>query len=131
VEAKSPKIVVADRSELAGNLYRLLFAPFGAIVVVRRRFEDVFPLFHRKERIDIAIFNSNIFGNKFEETLSAFRADSCLNKAKKVFLCGDIGSEAPWHEKLSSINNSCIILRPFHPDELAAAVRRMLSEKNV
>ena len=123
------RIVIADRSELAGNLYRLLLAPMGATLVVRKRFEEVRPHFFRRDKIDLGIFNSNIFGKKFEEITKRFFDDEPLKMAAKIFICRESPAEEEWRRDLSRIPNATVIIRPFHPHELAALVSRLLGQE--
>ncbi|MFH1830514.1 MAG: hypothetical protein ABH871_07045 [Pseudomonadota bacterium] len=125
-----PRIIVVDRSVLASNLYGLLFAPLEASVLARCCFEDVLPIFLRREKIDLAIINSNVFGKKFEQILSAFKANSSIKTVKKIFLCREADSESAWRDVLSSLSNSYVILRPFHPDEFSIMVKDILLETN-
>ena len=122
-----PRIVVADRSELAGNLYRLLLSPIGATLVVKRRFEEARPHFFRREGVDLGIINSNIFGKKFEEIVDELASIEVLRDVHKIVLCRATQSEDEWRERLAAIPNTSVIVRPFHPDELVSIVSRLLS----
>lgn len=120
------RILIVDRSVLAGNLYKLLFSELGASLLVRRKFDDAKPAFTRGEKIDLAILNSNSFGKKFDEIFDALKADSALGRARKIFVLKEGDSEGDWRKKLEGIEGALIISRPFHPDEFAAAVEGML-----
>jgi len=121
------RIVVADHSELAGNLYRLLLSPFGATLVVKRRFEEARPHFFRREGIDLGIFNSNIFGKKFEEIMAEFADLNELRSVHKIVLCRSTKSEDIWRDRLSAMPNTTVITRPFHPDEFVETVSDLLT----
>lgn len=120
------RILIVDRSILAGNLYRILFSKLGAALLVRRRFEDAKPAFSRRERIDLAIFNSNAFGKKFDEIFDALGSDGALGRARKIFLLKEGDAEKDWRKKLGGLEGALIVDRPFHPDEFAKAVEGML-----
>lgn len=120
------RILVLDRSVLAGNLYRLLFSSMGVSIIVRRRFEDVSPILSRRERVDLALFNSNIMGKKFDEILEAFSQDPLLCRLKKVFLLKEGAAERTWWQKLEALPGAWVFERPFHPDAFSAEVRRVL-----
>jgi DNA-binding response OmpR family regulator len=120
------RILIVDRSVLAGNLYRLLFSKLGATLLIRRKFDDARPAFLRREKIDLAIFNSNAFGKKFDEIFETLKSDGALGRAKKIFVLKEGDSEDGWREKLQGIEGALIVSRPFHPDEFAAAVEGML-----
>lgn len=122
-----PRIVIADRSELAGNVYRLLFAPLGAVLVVRKRFEEAKPHFFRREGVKLAIFNSNIFGKKFADIVRHIIDDEPLRKVGKVFICKENPAEVEWRERLARLPGATVVARPFHPDEFLAQVRKLLA----
>lgn len=121
------KIVVADRSELAANMYRLLLSELDAEIIVRRRFEEARPHLFRREPVALAIFNSNVFGKKFPEIVKHFVEDEPLRRVHKLFLCRESAAENPWRERLAKLPNSTVIQRPFHPDEFLSLVRRATS----
>ena len=123
------RIVIADRSELAGNLYRLLLSPIGAALVVRRRFEEARPHFFRRDKVHLGIFNSNIFGKKFEEIAKRFIEDEPLRMTAKIFICRESPAEEGWRRSLSRLPNATVIIRPFQPHELAALVSRLLAQE--
>jgi hypothetical protein len=120
------RILIVDRSVLAGNLYKLLFSKLGAQLLVRRKFDDAKPAFSRREKIDLAIFNSNAFGKKFDEIFDALKSDGALGRARKIFVLKEGDSEDEWRKKLQGIEGALIVDRPFHPDEFAEAVEGML-----
>lgn len=120
------RIVVADRSQLAGNLYHLLLSPLGVSLIIRRRFEEARPHFFRQERVDLGIFNSNIFGKKFDEICRRLAEDRPLKDTPKIFICraGDV--EKTWHERLAGLSGAVVVRRPFHPNEFGSLVSRIL-----
>lgn len=120
------RIVIADRSELAENIYRLLLSPLGVTLICRHRFEEARPHFFRRESVKLAIFNSNIFGKKFQEIVKSILEDEPLRNVKKIFICKETPAESEWHDRLSKLVNSKIIRRPFHPDEFLALTRRIV-----
>lgn len=122
------RIIVVDRSELAANMYRLLLAGFDANLVVRKRFEEARPHFFRRDKIDLGIFNSNVFGKKIEEIIGHILNDEPISKVNKIFICKDSESDEDVAGRLSSVPNSCVIRRPFHPSELSDAVLKILGK---
>ena len=125
VMSRQIKLVIADHSTLAANIYRLLFFPLSADLVIRKKFEETRPFFFRREKIDIAIFNSNIFGKKFEEIINQFEEVDPLKKMKKIFICKP-SKDGQLEKRIKHLENSTIVKRPFHPDELYEVVGRLL-----
>lgn len=119
------RIIIADRSELAANMYRLLLGSLGAPLVVRRRFEEARPHFFRREGAALGIFNSNVFGKKFPEIVRRLMEDEPLRRGPKIFLCQESPAEEPWRKRLAALTNAHVVVRPFHPDELAGLVARL------
>lgn len=120
------RILVLDRSVLAGNLYRLLFASMGVSVIVKRRFEDLCPIFSRRERVDLAIFNSNALGKKVDEICEVLTSEASLRRLEKIFLLKEGKDEGMWREKLNALPAARVFEKPFHPDEFSAEVRRIM-----
>jgi hypothetical protein len=122
----NPRIVIADRSELAANIYELLLSPLGVSLVVRRRFEEARPHFFRREAVKLALFNSNVFGKKYPEIIKHLVEDEPLRSVQKIFICREIPAEVPWRERLLKLPNAQVIMRPFHPDEFVALVKKAI-----
>ena len=95
-------------------------------MIIRKRFEEARPHFFRREKTDLGIFNSNIFGKKFEEIYRRMGEAEPIVTIPKIFLCRDNITEAKMRDRLSRIANSSIILRPFHPDDFFDLVGRLL-----
>lgn len=121
------KIVIADRSELAANLYGLLLSPLSAELIIRKRFEEARPLFFRRDGVRVGIFNSNIFGKKFDEIFQRIMEDEPVRSAKKIFICRENFTDDPCLKKLEHVPNSNIVQRPFHPDEFLKLVEKLLA----
>ena len=124
--ARPHRIVIADRSELAANLYRLLLSPLGVNLIVRKKFEDAAPNFSGRERIDLGIINSNVFGKRFEEIFQGIEEVLPLARVKKIFICKDGDSEKEIRKRLKELKNSTVVTRPFHPDEFLKLVKRTI-----
>lgn len=122
------RIAIADRSELAANLYKLLFLELEPELVIRKRFEDIRPHFFRRERIDLGIINSNIFGKKFEEIFHRIIADAAVRDVPKIFILRANPAEDEWRERLKKLPGSVVSTRPFHPDEFLKLVQTMLEK---
>lgn len=57
--ASQPRIVIVDRSQLAGNMYRLLLSPLEPAIALFRRFEDARPRLAGRERCDLALISAD------------------------------------------------------------------------
>jgi hypothetical protein len=121
------RVVIIDRSILAVNMYRLLLRPLGAFFLMAKRYEEARPWFFRKDKIDLAVFNSNTFGKKFDEYVARFESDEPLAGVPKIFLCRD--TEKGWQKRLSRLSNSRVMERPFHPDDFLKAVKGVIKKE--
>lgn len=117
------RAVIVDKSILATNMYKLLLRPVVTTFLVAKRYEEARPWFFRRDKIDLAIFNSNTFGRKFDEYHERFLKDEPLAKVPKIFLCRE--KEDDWQKRLNSLSRSVVIMRPFKPDDFLALVRRV------
>lgn len=119
------RILIADRSELAANVYRFLLGPLGATLLLHRRIEEVKSRLLRRERADLAIMSSNTFGTRFPKVLQLLQ-DKPLRDIPKIILCRDVAAEAAWRESLEAIPGAALSARPFHPEEFFDQVRSAL-----
>lgn len=117
------RAVIVDRSLLAVNMYRLLLSPVVTTFLIAKRYEEARPWFFRRDRIDLAIFNSNTFGKKFDDYFGRFAKDEPLSKVQKIFLCRE--KEDEWVKKLKSLPRSQVVFRPFSPDDLLSLVKKV------
>ena len=122
------RTVIVDRSMLAVNMYRLLLKPWGSLFLVAKRYEEARPWFFRKDKIDLAIFNSNTFGKKFDEYFDHFSHDEPLAKVPKVFLCKE--GEKAWGDKLRKSPRAKVLVKPFHPDEFLKIIDNLCKERS-
>lgn len=118
------RTIIVDRSFLAVNMYKLLLRPFVTTFLVAKRYEEARPWFFRREKIDIAFFNTNTFGRKFDDYYAHFVADEPLQKIPKVFLCCE--RDRDLQSKLKKLPNSTVVMRPFHPDAFMKLVKDLL-----
>lgn len=125
------RIVIVDRSDLAANLYNLLLEPLGVELIVRKRFEEARPHFFRRARVDLGIFNTNIFGKKFDEIYRSMDGAPHILAAPKIFISRDTPRDHIEDERLAALHNSIIILRPFHPPDFLGLVRAVLKKGRV
>lgn len=122
------RTVIVDRSILAVNMYRLLLRPMGTLFLVAKRYEEARPWFFRRDRIDLAIFNSNTFGKKFEEYLDHFNKDEPLARIPKIFLCRE--GEEKLKKKLKKLPMTKVVDKPFHPDEFLKLIKDFMGGKS-
>ncbi len=124
--ARQRRIIIADRSELAANMYRLLLEPLEAELVIRKRFEEARPHFFRREKCDMAIINSNIFGKKFDDIVQGMLEAIPVGAVPKIFICKENEISGSHGKMLASVKKSWFLHKPFHPDELFELVGRLL-----
>jgi len=118
--------VIVDRSLLAANLYKLLLAPLGAVIAVRRRFEEARPDIARRGAVQLLIINCNAVGKKYSEVAAELEREASLADVPKVFFCEEGEAESIMRKRLAQIPKAEVISRPFHPDEFAALVNKLL-----
>jgi len=123
--AHERRIAILDKSVLAGNLYKLLFAPLGAALVTRRRPEELGGVLSGRQRIDLAIINSNAFGRKFEEVESML-AKGGRAPAATIFILQEGEVTGELGRRAGRVPGARVIERPFHPDEFLSLVREMM-----
>ena len=121
------RAVIVDKSLLAVNMYKLLLQPVVTTFLVAKRYEEARPWFFRGDKIDIAIFNSNTFGKKFDEYFERFKKDEPLAKVPKIFLCRE--KDEDWLKKLKGLPKTALVMRPFHPDRFLALVRNITEKR--
>ena len=119
--ARNIRIIIADRSALAENLYRLLFAGHGVDISVKKRFEEARPHFFKRDAPDTAIINTNCLGKKALHIISEIAGTPEIARIKKIFLIKE-NSDHMVAEALKSISNTIIAQRPFHPDDFLELV---------
>ncbi len=124
--APQPRIVIIDRSQLAGNMFRLLLAPLQPAIAIFRRFEDARPRLAGRERCDLALVSTQTFGKRVEEICTALEEEEGLRRVRKLFLVPEGDEGMALRERLGSFPNAGVVTRPFHPDELLELIRREL-----
>lgn len=124
--AQQPRIVIIDRSQLAGNMYRLLLSPLMPAIALFRRFEDARPRFAGRERVDLALISTQTFGKRGEDICTALEREEELRRVRKLFLIPEGDEGMALRKRLGSLPNAAIVARPFHPDELLALIQREL-----
>ncbi len=126
--ARNFRIVVADRSALAENLYGLLFADIPADITIKKRFEEARPRFFRRDGIDLAIINSNCLGKKAHEIFSDMASSPEIAEAKKIVLIRESSTLASLDLALK-VKNLKLVTCPFHPKEFRAIVLSEIGAK--
>ncbi len=120
---RTPVILIADRSRLAANLYRLIFAPIGANLLVRSRATDILDHLKRGAAVDIIMVSTNALGPQPEDVISRIESDARASGLPKIFLCRETKGEELQRGRLAGLSNSRVVTRPFDPDELAKLVK--------
>jgi hypothetical protein len=117
------RIVVVDRSGLAGNIYRLLLEPIGASLVICRRLEDVPPALRRGGAADLAIMNTNALGASAEAAALRIGSEPALARARKVLLVKEGAAGRRWRRAAEAIPGAIAVERPFDPERFRELVR--------
>lgn len=123
---KHHTVIAADRSMLAANMYRLLFAPLGCTVVAAASMDELTTGLRRQGGAELVLMSSNIFAGRFERAMGMMEKDSSLAVLPKIFLCRAQEIEKGWGERLAVLPNAEIVERPFHPDVFTTHVRKLL-----
>ena len=110
-----PKVMIASKSILASNIYKLLLAKRRPNIVTAQKFEDVRSLFFRPGIVDLAIFHSDVFTPKFDSFLRYLKEDKPFSKTPKIFVCKSDAKEKEWQNNLKKLPKSFVIERPFDP----------------
>lgn len=117
------KIIIADRSELAGNMYRLLLHSTNATLIIKNKFLDILPYFKRREGIDLLIMDSNVIGKKMLEIKKYIDEIDSLSQVKKIVIVKDSDADASIRAQFEKMDRTKIVMRPFHPDELKGIIK--------
>jgi hypothetical protein len=124
---KSHTALVVDRSFLAANMYRLLMEPIDMIVYNSQSLEDVPGSVRLIKNIDLVVMSSNVFSDRLEQAVELISANERLMLVTKMFLLRESEIQKGWDQHLVAIPNSFIMGKPFHPDEFALRVKRLLA----
>jgi DNA-binding response OmpR family regulator len=123
----SHRILVVDRSALAWNMYRLLFAPFECTVARAQALDDLLPAMKGLRGADLIVINSNVLGRKAERLVSMMQADERLALTPKVVLVNEAEVDKGLGAELGSISRCECVVKPFHPDEFVKRVQEILA----
>ena len=114
----TPRVcIVADRSVLAANMFRLLLAPRDIETVHCTSLEDLLPRVRRERRPNLLIISSNIFADRFEKFIASC-AEGALHEAHKIVVIREREAAKGWKRTLLTLSHTDVLVRPFHPDEL-------------
>ena len=121
-----PRILIAARSVLAMNVYRLLLSPWEPDIIMASRFAEARPWFYRAGRLDLAVFHSDIFVPSLERFENGLKGEGLFAATKKIFVCGSSPRERRWQKALSKVPASYVIERPFSTDEFKGFIKKVL-----
>jgi hypothetical protein len=114
----TPRVcIVADRSVLAANMFRLLLAPRDSEIVHLTSLEELLPRVRRERRPYLLIVSSTIFAERFEKFVAAC-AEGALREAHMIVVIRERESAKGWKRTLLTLPHTDVLVRPFHPDEL-------------
>jgi len=109
--------IVADRSVLAANMYRLLLASRDIEIVHLTSLEELLPRVRRERRPYLLIVSSNIFADRFEKFVAAC-AEGALREVHKIVVIRESEVAKGYKRALLKLPHADVLVRPFHPDEL-------------
>ena len=124
---KEQRIVIADRSTLAHNLYKMLLRPLGLKFLTYQTLKDLKENLNSKWNCHLFLINSNIFGNHFDYHWEWLQKNSHLKNTHKIFLCGP--GEKKIQTQLKTLSHSHLVTKPFFPDDLETILNRVLRKK--
>ncbi|MBN1282628.1 MAG: hypothetical protein JXA24_02500 [Proteobacteria bacterium] len=127
---RPPAVLIADRSRLAANLYRLLLAPTGLSLMIRQRAGEALLEVRRGARVDLMLLNSNSIGNDAQALVEALESRPDLRRIRKILIAGPSRADRRVVEALSGITGLAVVERPFHPEDLMREVQSCLGRGN-
>jgi len=122
----SRRIIAADKSMLAANMYRLLFAPLECTVARALALDDLLVQIKNLRGADLIVINSNVLGGKAERLVAMMQVDERLAHTPKVVLVSEAEIEKGLGSALGAISQSECVVKPFHPDEFMTRSREIL-----
>lgn len=124
---KEQRIVIADRSALAHNLYKIFLHPLGLKCSSYQTMRDLKENGMTPKQCRAFLINSNIFGNHFDYHWEWLRKNSSWKTVPKIFLCGH--GEKKMERLLKTLPQSHLLTKPFSPDTLESILKRILGRK--
>jgi DNA-binding response OmpR family regulator len=122
----SRRIITVDKSMLAANMYRLLFAPLECTVVRAHALDDLLVEIRSLRGAELIIVNSNVLGGKAERLIGMMQSDKRLARTPKVVLLSEEEIEKGLGAEFAAISQCECVAKPFHPDEFMTRVRDIL-----
>lgn len=126
--SRTPVVLIADRSYLAANIYRLLLAPLGVTILIRPRCSDALAHVKAGAGVDLLVVNTNSMGNAAGDLIEALSSDRRAAKIRKMIISGDSKAEERICARLRKAPRTTFVERPFLPGDLLKAVERRLAE---
>ena len=125
--AGAPTVLIADRSQLAANIYRLVLAPLGVNILIRQRCVDALAHLRTGAGVDLMIVNTNSLGPAQLDAVLGLFSDQRAARVKKIFIAGDSKAEERLCSQLEKLAMATFVARPFLPDDLLNVVRQRLA----
>lgn len=124
---KLGRIIAIDKSILAANMYRLLFAPLYIRVDHVISIQDLKKKLIPEMGLDLMIINTNTLSGDLTRATDVMEDNAFLAKIPKIFLCRESEIEKGWKEDLAVFSNMEVVTKPFHPDEFTSRVKKILA----
>lgn len=119
-------VITVDRSLLAANMYRLIFAPLGFGVSTLQSLDELVRTARRLKEVSLIVISTNAVGDRLDLLMRTIEEDPRLTRAPKLFLVGERARSRGLDAGYAAIPGGETIARPFHPDEFVAQVKRVL-----
>ncbi|OGQ43146.1 MAG: hypothetical protein A3I70_00575 [Deltaproteobacteria bacterium RIFCSPLOWO2_02_FULL_44_34] len=120
--------MIADKSVLAHNVYKMLLKPLGFSLFFYKTLHDLKQNFDSKLSCDCFLINSNALGTQWDRTMTWLKEETKLKAAPKVFLCDE--EEKAIQSLFKKLPNSHVVFRPFYPPALETTLKGILRERS-
>lgn len=115
-------IIIIEKSILAQNMFRLLFAGSQGKSTMLTRLEDALRAGKKSSSFDLILIDSNVLGTKFEDSIEKITNHEPWLNIEKTFVCSEAKRDKLLQNTIKKLGNSKIIIKPFEPMEFLKSV---------